>query len=178
MGRPRGRGRWARGMITNTSRKRAYGIRIIDMDDSTALNKRRQLIDEDSDAISRSPAGSHESLNLELSGVGVPLDSSFARKSGGFMLLWRKDLNVTLQSFSPHHIDITVAEVGNDSWRFTKFYGHPEVAKSKESWNLLRKLSKQSVRPWLCTGDFNEIISKEEKQGQLVHPEWQVEAFR
>ncbi|KAL0292759.1 UNVERIFIED_CONTAM: hypothetical protein Sradi_6974600 [Sesamum radiatum] len=34
VGRPRGRGRRARGVITNSSRKRAYGLRIIDVDES------------------------------------------------------------------------------------------------------------------------------------------------
>ncbi|KAL0427273.1 UNVERIFIED_CONTAM: hypothetical protein Slati_2902100 [Sesamum latifolium] len=67
-------------------------------------------------------------------------------KSGSLMLLWRKDLNVALQSFSSHHIDVTVAETGKDGWRFT--------------------------------GDFNEILTQEEKQRQLARPAWQMEGFR
>ncbi|KAL0313219.1 UNVERIFIED_CONTAM: putative mitochondrial protein [Sesamum radiatum] len=48
-------------------------------------------------------------------GMGVDALGS----SGGLYLLWRKDLNITLQSYCSHHIDITVAEEGKDSWRFT-----------------------------------------------------------
>jgi len=33
------------------------------------------------------------------------------------------------------------------------------VTKREQSWELLRYLSKFQPCPWLCVGDFNEIIS-------------------
>ncbi|KAL0408409.1 UNVERIFIED_CONTAM: hypothetical protein Sradi_1775300 [Sesamum radiatum] len=74
--------------------------------------------------------------------------------------------------------DITVTENGKNSWRFTGFYGHPDAGQRKESWDLLRNLSKKSIRPWLCAGDFNEILTQNEKFGQLARPQWQIDAFR
>ncbi|KAL0454948.1 UNVERIFIED_CONTAM: hypothetical protein Slati_0834000 [Sesamum latifolium] len=97
---------------------------------------------------------------------GVAVDS--CGKGGGLMLLWRKDIEVCLQSFSKHHIDATVSLNGDSqNWRFTGFYGHPDTASRKGTWDLLRKLSRCATRPWLCAGDYNEILSQNEKEGLI-----------
>ncbi|KAL0405499.1 UNVERIFIED_CONTAM: putative mitochondrial protein [Sesamum latifolium] len=54
---------------------------------------------------------------------------------------------------------------GMDGWRFTGIYGQPDAARHEETWRLLRKLSQLSPRPWLCGGDFNEILCQTEKTG-------------
>ncbi|KAL0421016.1 UNVERIFIED_CONTAM: hypothetical protein Slati_3124500 [Sesamum latifolium] len=60
-------------------------------------------------------------------------------KGGGLLLLWRKDVEVWLQSSSVHHINATVRSATcPDRWRFPGFYGHPEVANRKEGWSLMR----------------------------------------
>jgi hypothetical protein len=46
------------------------------------------------------------------------------------------------------------------------FYGNPEVVKRRESWALMRHLSTFTPTPWLCVGDFNEIINFSEQRGQ------------
>ncbi|KAL0303027.1 UNVERIFIED_CONTAM: hypothetical protein Sradi_6170800 [Sesamum radiatum] len=189
VGRPRGRGRRARGLLPNTSRKRVSGTRIIDVDELAIqglgspwtvrslgelvkkLNPGLVFISE-----TKRSARRCEFLRDKWNYFGVGVDA--IGSSGGLYLLWRKDLNITLQSFSFHHIDITVTENGKNSWRFTGFYGHPDAGQRKESWDLLRKLSKKSIRPWLCAGDFNEILSQNEKFGQLARPQWQIDAFR
>ncbi|KAL0433823.1 UNVERIFIED_CONTAM: hypothetical protein Slati_2716600 [Sesamum latifolium] len=85
-------------------------------------------------------------------------------KSGGLILLWRKDMNVILHSFSDAHIDVGVAsEDGSGGWRFIEIYGHPEATHRGNTWHLLRTLSSASLRPWLCIGDFNEILNPHEK---------------
>ncbi|KAL0355536.1 UNVERIFIED_CONTAM: hypothetical protein Sradi_4000500 [Sesamum radiatum] len=65
-----------------------------------------------------------------------------------------------------------------DTWRFIGFYGHPEASKRKTSWGLLRHLSRQSKRPWLCIGDFNETLHHHEKYGGNRRAQWQIEDFR
>ncbi|KAL0454690.1 UNVERIFIED_CONTAM: hypothetical protein Slati_0808200 [Sesamum latifolium] len=42
----------------------------------------------------------------------------------------------------------------------------------------MRQLSRQSQRPWLCMGDFNEILGKQEKQGVNLQAPWQISTFR
>lgn len=54
---------------------------------------------------------------------------------------------------------------GIKSWRFTRFYGNPRLSERSQSWELLKKLSKVDDMPWLDGGDFNEILSVEDKRG-------------
>ncbi|KAL0402013.1 UNVERIFIED_CONTAM: hypothetical protein Slati_4231200 [Sesamum latifolium] len=43
---------------------------------------------------------------------------------------------------------------------------------------MLRRLAQVSVRPWLVVGDFNEILSQQEKQGILQRVQWKINGFR
>lgn len=80
-------------------------------------------------------------------------------RSGGITLLWSKEINLGILSFSHHHIDATITDQQNNfKWRFTSFYGHPETHLRKESWNLLSYLYAQLSLPWFCCEDFNEIL--------------------
>lgn len=48
-------------------------------------------------------------------------------QAGGLALLWRKDVDVGLISFSQNHIDTEVLLPGESvKWRFTGLYGFPE----------------------------------------------------
>ena len=85
-------------------------------------------------------------------------------RRGGLALLWKDDVELHVQTYSPHHIDALIKEE-NLFWRFTGFYGWPEEQRKHDSWQLLRHLHARSSHPWLCCGDFNEILSMEEKQG-------------
>ena len=86
-------------------------------------------------------------------------------RSGGLALLWRKEIIVDVQSYSDRHIDAIITEDSGFKWRITGFYGNLEVHKRKESWDLLKALSRKFQLPWLCFGDFNEIVSVAEKMG-------------
>ena len=97
---------------------------------------------------------------------------------GGLALLWDSTLQINVQSYSPHHIDADVVQPGGSTWRLTGFYGHPERTMCSHSWNLLRHLHALRARPWLVLGDFNEIISLEEKWGGDDRNFHQMNAFR
>ena len=85
-------------------------------------------------------------------------------RGGGLALLWIREAGVEVLSFSKYHIDVKMeAEMEGGSWRFTGFYGDPETSKRYKSWELLRQLKQAYRLPWLCAGDFNEIISMDEK---------------
>ena len=47
----------------------------------------------------------------------------------------------------------------------TGFYGNPETHRRQDSWDELVALNRKFQLPWLCYGDFNEILSREEKMG-------------
>ncbi|MCH85516.1 endonuclease/exonuclease/phosphatase family protein [Trifolium medium] len=57
-----------------------------------------------------------------------------------------------------------------NEWRLT--------GQRRESWNILRMLSQQSHLPWCIIGDFNDILTTEDKRGHAPHPRWLLNGFR
>ena len=80
-------------------------------------------------------------------------------RSGGMALLWIRDMDVEIKSFSSSHIDAIVMDpISGFKWRMTGFYGNPKTSLRRGSWNLLRHLNSQYQIPWACLRDFNEIL--------------------
>ncbi|GLT27325.1 hypothetical protein SLA2020_023310 [Shorea laevis] len=98
-------------------------------------------------------------------------------RGGGLALLWTEDFTLQLSSVSQSHIDVEIVDPGGSRWRLTGFYGRPEVAHKEESWTLLKSLKAASTLPWLCLGDFNEILRQSEKEGGNPRPYKQMDAF-
>ena len=49
-------------------------------------------------------------------------------RSGGVALLWTREINLKIKSFTGNHIDAIVRETENNSkWRIIVFNGHPET---------------------------------------------------
>jgi hypothetical protein len=66
------------------------------------------------------------------------------------------------------YIDADVTEELGFVWRLTGFYGEPSTDKKVLSWKALQVLNAARRRPWLCLGDFNEILLRcEEEEGLL-----------
>ena len=93
-------------------------------------------------------------------------------------LLWKEEIKVDVQTSSDNHIDVVVDKGMDDTWQITGFYGNPDFVSREDSWSLIRDLSRCFSLPWVCIGDFNEILRAEEKQGWLDRPERQIQGFR
>jgi hypothetical protein len=100
--------------------------------------------------------------------------------SGGLVLFWNSDTVVSLKSFSRNHIDVMVQNLntGEADWRFTGVYGEPTRAKRKRSWDLMKFLRREYDTPWLCAGDFNEVLFNSEQFGGNEREEWKMDGFR
>jgi len=48
----------------------------------------------------------------------------------------------------------------------TLFYGFPNVENKLDSWKLLRSMKPLELAPWIYLGDFNQILTQEEKWGK------------
>ena len=87
-------------------------------------------------------------------------------KSGGLLLIWRKDLNIYIHSFSLHHIIFAVSlSFSFLIWRGAGVYGWPEAHLKYHTWELLNHICSLGNLPLLCFGDFNEILLCTEKRG-------------
>lgn len=87
-------------------------------------------------------------------------------KSGGLALLWKENINVGIQNYSCRYINAKVfINSALGWWKLTGFYCQPKASKQREAWGLLRYLATMDPNPWICVGDFNEILFLFEKWG-------------
>ena len=84
----------------------------------------------------------------------------------------------SLISFSRNHIDVRVNIPEMAIWRLTGFYGYPERARRRASWELLKSICSRSSLPWCCIGDYNYLLTQFEKKGRLSHPNSLIQGFK
>ncbi|XP_062103618.1 uncharacterized protein LOC133814706 [Humulus lupulus] len=99
-------------------------------------------------------------------------------RSGGLCLFWLEDIDVTLLSFSRGHIDVLVSISGVTPWRFTGIYGQPDASLRHDFWTLLRRIAYNNSYPWVCGGDWNEILVQNDKDGGPPRPQFLMNNFR
>jgi hypothetical protein len=98
--------------------------------------------------------------------------------SGGLALFWLQSFLVDLKGFSSHFIDVVISEEKCAPWRATFVYGEPRRELRHEFWSLLRRLRGTWDGPWICCGDFNEVLSGDEHFGSVDRSESQMAMFR
>ncbi|KAF7835207.1 Exo_endo_phos domain-containing protein [Senna tora] len=88
------------------------------------------------------------------------------RRSGGLCLLWRSSVDIRISSFSLNHIDAVISEgLPHRNWRLTGVYGYPNDSDKHKTWQRLTTLFHSCSLPWMCLGDFNEILYNTENKG-------------
>ncbi|XP_074342605.1 uncharacterized protein LOC141680216 [Apium graveolens] len=98
--------------------------------------------------------------------------------SGGIAFLWRNKDEVNLNSYSKNHIDLTIHNKPGQLYRVTGVYGEPDRRKRSETWNLLRTLAMDNNLPWCLIGDFNNVVSQNDKKCGRPYPHNLVQGFR
>uniref|UniRef100_A0A803P2K3 Reverse transcriptase domain-containing protein n=1 Tax=Cannabis sativa TaxID=3483 RepID=A0A803P2K3_CANSA len=121
-------------------------------------------------SISRFRSVLHFNNGLEVPRVGL---------SGGLMLLWKDDVDVTLLNFNINTFDCYMGCGNGPTWHFTAFYGAPATQNRLQTWTLLERLKDVApLMPWMVIGDFNEILSNSNKAGGALRNEAQMDKFR
>ncbi|KAI0530781.1 hypothetical protein KFK09_000329 [Dendrobium nobile] len=85
--------------------------------------------------------------------------------SGGIMVFWRSDLasfSVVKEADQCVIGDLNVFNKG--VWMIATIYGNKEVVKRRELWGSLQEVSNRKI-PFIVGGDFNCILSQEDKRG-------------
>ena len=99
-------------------------------------------------------------------------------RSGGLGVFWNNNVMVKVNHFSQYHIDAEFAEPEKDKWRLTFMYGEAKRNLRHRTWELMKFMRGESDLPWLCMGDFNEILRREEQFGANDREEYLMEGFR
>lgn len=96
---------------------------------------------------------------------------------GGLALFWKTDEGVHILSSCSNFIDFECTHDSMGKWRYTGYYGFPERSRRRESWDMIRNLSVASTIPWCIIGDFNDMVSVEEKRGGQRQPRALLDGF-
>jgi hypothetical protein len=60
----------------------------------------------------------------------------------------------------------------------TCVYGEAQVADIYKTWDMLKHIRSMSSLPWVCLGDFNEVLYQHEHEGVAERILAQMEGFR
>jgi hypothetical protein len=98
-------------------------------------------------------------------------------RSGGVILLWKKEIKVEQIFAAPNYIDVRVVENIQKVWRLTGIYGEPPWEDKYKTWDKMRELKENSDIPWIVMGDFNKIAYSHKKEGGNRRPQNYMQAF-
>ena len=99
-------------------------------------------------------------------------------RGGGLVLFWKNSINIDVVDSHMYFIDTIINENTENAWRFTGFYGESETHRRSKAWSKLRSLNSRMNIPWICGGDFNEIVRQEEKWSEASKDHNQMQLFR
>ena len=112
----------------------------------------------------------------------LSFDNSFAvnssGRSGGLGLFWNNDVLLSIQKYSNYHIDTIISEHGKEPRRMSFIYGEPNRSLRYRTWDIMKQMRSDTDLPWVCMGDFNEILRREEQLGPNEREEYLMEGFR
>ena len=91
-------------------------------------------------------------------------------------MLWDSSLSCSISGFSNNHIYLIITKSTGD-WRLIGYYGFLRRHRRRASWTLLRALAILSSLPWVCIGDFNDLLSPSNKKRGVAHPNWFFRGF-
>ena len=90
--------------------------------------------------------------------------------SGSIWLLWNEgpSFSVEIITCSEHSIHALIkVHSPSLSFLFTAVYAPSQFNRRKPFWDYLQNLAVNISLPWLLLGDFNDMISEDEKLGGL-----------
>ncbi|KAH7861063.1 hypothetical protein Vadar_021190 [Vaccinium darrowii] len=99
--------------------------------------------------------------------------------AGGICVFWNnQQARVKTVNHNMHLLDIEISFGRAEVWRITGVHASSSLEERKNMWTHLSQLNPGDSQPWVLIGDFNTIVSNEEKQGGIDKEEWEMSDFR
>lgn len=102
---------------------------------------------------------------------------SSSGKNGGLGVFWNNSINLEVFRYSKYHIDSRLTLPRLDTWRLTCFYGEAQSSERFKTWDTLHSIQAECDCPWLCIGNFNGVLQREEHVGIGQHSFSQIAGF-
>ncbi|XVE96968.1 hypothetical protein REPUB_Repub02eG0269900 [Reevesia pubescens] len=99
--------------------------------------------------------------------------------SGGIWVLWNSVVGqVQVMKKSDQYITLFIDNNISSPWALTAVYASPVPTTRELFWDFLLHFNRLDGTPWLLVGDFNQILSSDEKQGGSVESNKRMLDFR
>ncbi|KAL0740038.1 hypothetical protein Bca4012_081551 [Brassica carinata] len=97
--------------------------------------------------------------------------------SGGLALSWKDNVKLDILYSSPNVIDTSIV-FNNKTFFVSYVYGAPNREDRPQFWKLMSDLGSLRSSAWLITGDFNDLLDNDEKEGGPLRWEGSFLSFR
>ncbi|OMO73363.1 Endonuclease/exonuclease/phosphatase [Corchorus olitorius] len=99
--------------------------------------------------------------------------------SGGIWVLWKSSIgSVNVVEKGGQFFSIFITDNKGLRWALTVVYASPTPSVRDFLWNYLNEFDEFDNIPWLLHGDFNQVLTVEEKSGGRPEPVRRMESFR
>lgn len=90
-------------------------------------------------------------------------------RCGGLALFWKKNSDIIFNFVDKNLMDLSV-QWGSMKFFLSCVYGHPNAKKRGPVWERISRIGVQRRLLWAMVGDFNEILSNDDKLGGPLRP--------
>lgn len=78
---------------------------------------------------------------------------------GGIAVFWNDTISLEIEGFSEDYFDMVCGDLSDDQlMRITCLHAPFSYHNRQLFWETLRRISAFNTLPWICAGDFNEIL--------------------
>ncbi|KAG5536301.1 hypothetical protein RHGRI_023918 [Rhododendron griersonianum] len=86
--------------------------------------------------------------------------------SGGLALWWTNNVGVDVEHANKNLMHVVVNDKATNAyWASTFVYGCPSRSGRQEVWDCIKSIARSESLPWLCMGDFNQVLAADDKFG-------------
>lgn len=115
-----------------------------------------------------------KSLNFDHSTIINPVGTA-----GGLILMWDDQVNVDAMTCLGEIIDVKCKVLNSgDQMRVTFLHASTSFQERLSLWQTLSSINSSNNLPWLCMGDFNEVLYYRGKVGRRETDRHRMVAFR
>jgi len=99
--------------------------------------------------------------------------------AGGMAVFWNTEMEVEVEFSSQEMINMICSDYeSNIKMRLSCIHAPNIYGERQQLWEKLRQLASSNTLPWVCMGDFNEILYYWEKRGRRMADKSRMQAFQ